>query len=339
MKTITALATLAFASCTGHRPPDFDVSPTLQKQVVRGVFAALDDHYVFPERLPAYRAQLLARWETADFGRLDRAHKLVDRMNQDFHEVVNDGHLSLRLAAAFPDEAFGDPGAIDPATLAKLEELDRKSGFGIGKVEVHEGNIGYLELQAFANKSPGQSAAYASAMAKLKDTRALILDLRRNGGGDGDAVADLAGYLLDHKTLLQYDVPRHGEPLEHFSAEAVAGPRYGEERPVYVLTSRDTYSAAEECAYDLQTRKRATVVGDRSGGGANHNRLVRIAGKFALSVPYMTTRNAVTGTNWEGTGVQPDVKVAPGDALAAAERLAREAAARRERTEGSAKGG
>jgi C-terminal processing protease CtpA/Prc len=208
--------------------------------------------------------------------------------------------------------------------VAEEEELDRQSNYGIGKVEVLPDGVGYLEIKGFASRSRGEQQAYAKAMTQLKDSRALVIDLRGNGGGDGDTVADLVGYLLDKKTLLQWDVERGGKQREHFSAEKVDGPRYGEKRPVYVLTSNRTFSAAEECAYDLQTQKRAVIVGEHTGGGANHNRFFRVANDFAVSVPYMTTKNAVTGKNWEGTGVLPDVAVPQADALDTARRLAAE---------------
>jgi hypothetical protein len=321
---LLAAASLAACSARGRgRPPDFAVSPEKRAEVVTAVMATLEQHYVFPEKLPELLGQLRERQGQPSFAKLASAHALVDRMNADFREVFHDGHLFLRLAAAFPPEAFEDPDKPDPQAAARMEEQDRAQGFGVAEVRVLEGNVGYLKLRGFPLKSKGESAAYAQAMGKLKDTSALIIDLRQNSGGDGDSVADLVGYFLDKKTLLQDDVERGGKMRPHYSAETVEGPRYGEKRPVYVLTSRRTFSAAEECAYDLQTQKRATVVGEPSGGGANHNRYFRLAQDFALSVPNMTTRNAVTGKNWEGTGVPPDVRVPAAEALEEALRLSR----------------
>ncbi len=325
---IAALAS-SLCACSARargRPPNFPVAAEQRAAVVSATLATLEQHYVFPERLPALLAQLRERWASPGFTKIADAHALVDRMNADFHELFHDGHLNIRLAAAFPAEAFEDPDKPDPQAAAREEEMDRANGFGIAAARVLDGGVGYLELRGFPTKSKGESAAYAQAMEKLKDTRALVIDLRQNGGGDGDSVADLVGYFLDKKTLLQHDIARGGQARPHYSAESVEGPRYGEKRPVFVLTSSRTFSAAEECAYDLQTQKRATVVGEPSGGGANHNRFFRIARDFALSVPYMTTKNAVTGTNWEGVGVQPDVRVPASDALDEALRRGRESA-------------
>jgi hypothetical protein len=306
------------------RPPDFAVPPAQRTELVEAVYQQLQHHYVFPERLAEALPKLRAEWESEGFRKLDHAHAIVDRMNGDLRNTFHDGHLSVRLAAALPPGMFDDPDHPDPKMVAEEEELDRRTNYGIGKVEVLPDGVGYLEIKGFPSRSRGEQQAYAKAMTQLKDSRALVIDLRGNGGGDGDTVADLVGYLLDKKTLLQWDIERGGKQLEHFSAEKVDGPRYGEKRPVYVLTSNRTFSAAEECAYDLQTQKRAVVVGEHTGGGANHNRFFRIAHDFALSVPYMTTKNAVTGKNWEGTGVLPDIAVPQADALEAARRLAAE---------------
>lgn len=324
---LAPLAVVLCGACAARgnaRPPDFAVPAAQRTELVGAVFEHLRQYYVFPERLGSAEPQLRARWQSDAFRKLDHAHGIVDRMNDDLRDVFHDGHLNIHMGRGFPPSFFDDPDNPDPRTVVEGEEFDRRMNYGIGKVEVSPGGIGYLEMKGFAGKTRGQEKAYAAAMTQLAETRALVIDLRANGGGDGDSVADLVGYFLDKKTLLQWDVERGGKEREHFSAEKVDGPRYGEKRPVYVLTSNRTFSAAEECAYDLQTQKRATIVGEHTGGGANHNRFFRVAKDFALSVPYMTTKNAVTGKNWEGTGVLPDVAVAAADALTTARRLATE---------------
>ena len=325
MRRIFVLAFCCACSARAYdRPPDFAVSAAQRNELVEAVYQHLEQHYVFPERLAENLPALRRQWDSEAFRKLDHAHAIVDRMNEDLRNTFHDGHLGVRLATALPPGFFDDPDHPDPKMVAEEEEFERRTNFGIGKVEVLPDGVGYLEIKGFASKTRGEEQAYAKAMTQLKDSRALVIDLRTNGGGDGDTVADLVGYLLDKKTLLQWDIQRGGKHIEHFSAEKVEGPRYGEKRPVYLLTSNRTFSAAEECAYDLQTQKRAVIVGEHTGGGANHNRFFRVAKDFALSVPYMTTKNAVTGKNWEGTGVLPDVAVPQTDALTAARRLAAE---------------
>lgn len=327
VRSALVLSLLASAVVWARPPPapDFKLTPEQREAVVKETFAALRAEYAFPDRLETALAKLQTRWSSEAFRKIDSSNALVKRMNADFQDVFHDLHLGIFVPVGLPDSLYDDPDKPDPKLLKEQEDFDRAHQFGVVEVKILPRGIGYLRLDGFPGKSAGEEQAYATAMTKLQPAKALILDLRQNGGGDGDSVADLVGYFIDHKTLLQWDVTRSGEKKPHYSAETVAGPRFGEKKPVFVLTSRRTASAAEECAYDLQTQKRATVVGSRTAGGANHNKFVRIAGKFALSVPYMTTENAVTHKNWEGTGVQPDVKVAPKDALKKAEQLARRA--------------
>lgn len=332
---------LAFSSCSSafasgpQRRPDFPVTSEQRAALVQGIFDELRSKYVFPERLDAAFAILAPRWTPEKLKGFGRAGPLLERLNADLTEVFHDGHLSVSPAEGIPDGMFGDPDAPDPAADAQMKAMEKSFHYGLVRAEVLRGNVGYLEIKAFASASPGQAQAYADAMAFVRDTEALILDVRGNGGGDGESVADLVGYLLEKKTLLQEETFRIGGAVKtsgHFSKEPVTGPRYGTARPVFVLTAgrcKDpkehgcaTFSAAEELAYDLQTQKRATVVGEPSGGGANHNRFERIAKDFAISIPYGTVKNPVTGTNWEGTGVQPDVRVPAKSALATAHRLA-----------------
>ena len=310
------------------RPPDFPVDAAKRAALVQGIFDELRAKYVFPERLDAASAELKQRWGTPGFASLDHAHALVDRINEDLHDVFHDGHLRLMLAAALPPGMLGgDPDKVDPEQDKQQKAFERSIHYGVVRAEILPGNIGYLELSGFASLGPGQTQAYADAMGFVRETDSLIVDVRQNGGGDGDSVGQLVAYFLERPALLQTELFRtSGKPRahEHFSAASVPGPKYGTSRDVFVLTAKRTFSAAEEFAYDLQTQKRAIIVGESTGGGANHNRMERVADVFALSIPYGTVKNAVTGTNWEGVGVRPDVAASAADALQVAQRLALE---------------
>src|SRR3954462_2208839 len=204
----------AFAARGNARPPDFAVPAAQRTELVGAVLEHLRQYYVFPERLASAEPQLRARWESDDFRKLDRAYAVADRINDDLRDVFQDGHLSLHLAGRFPPQFFDDPDNPDPKTVAEGEEFDRRMHYGVGKVEVFPDGIGYLEMKGFAAKSPGQEKADAAAMTQLAESRALVIDLRANGGGDGDSVAALVGYFLDKKTLLQWDVERSGKQRE-----------------------------------------------------------------------------------------------------------------------------
>jgi C-terminal processing protease CtpA/Prc len=166
----------------------------------------------------------------------------------------------------------------------------------------------------------------AAATQLLAHTDALILDLRATFGGDPDMVALVCGYLFDEPTHLNSMYERDGERIrQSWSPAYVPGPRFGGRKPVYVLTSAATFSGGEGLSYDLQQQGRATVVGERTRGGAHPRIGVRVHPHLELTIPVARPIHPVSGTNWEGCGVAPDVEVPAGEAFEVAYKTALEA--------------
>jgi hypothetical protein len=238
-------------------------------------------------------------------------------------ELSSDGHLSLDYSAR---PLAADADSAEQAFGA--EEFEKWYGAGVnhGFEEVRrlEGNIGYLNLAVFAPPAMGADLAVA-AMSLLAQSDALVIDLRRNGGGDGAMGKLLAGYLLDGPREMSGKYDRPSDTLTRsFSAGWVPGRRFGAEKPVYLLISKRTFSAAEAFAYDLQALRRAVVIGEPSGGGAHPFEYRRAGTHFVLSLPEGRSVNPITGKDWEGVGVQPDVPVPEAEALEKALELARQ---------------
>lgn len=162
-------------------------------------------------------------------------------------------------------------------------------------------------------------------MTLVADSEALIIDLRRNGGGDPATVALITSYLYDagdpvHLNNLYY---RWSNQTQQYWTHAwVPGKRFGGSKPVYALTSGHTFSAAEEFANNLKVLKRATIVGATTGGGANPSDSFKLAEHMRIFIPTGRAINPVTKTNWEGTGVIPDVAVPQEQALLTAQIMA-----------------
>jgi len=195
---------------------------------------------------------------------------------------------------------------------------------GFRSVEQLEGNVGYLRLDAFEDPVLCESTV-AAAMTFVGGTQALIVDLRENGGGKAPMVASIASYLFDRRTHLNNFWTRlTGKTQSFWTRDSVAGRRFGGNKPVYVLTSAHTFSAAKEFAYDLQSLKRATIVGETTAGGAHPTSEATIDDHFAIMLPWGKPINPVTGTDWEGVGVVPDVRVPASEALTTAQRLLRD---------------
>jgi C-terminal processing protease CtpA/Prc len=198
----------------------------------------------------------------------------------------------------------------------------RQVNYGFEKIERLPGNIGYIDLRGFQDPETGLETV-AAAMNFVNNTDALIFDLRQNGGGDPGMVALICSYLFGEKPVhLNTFYNRKKDSTEEFWTKAsVAGKRYGD-KDIYVLTSNKTFSAAEEFSYNLKNLKRATIIGETTGGGAHPGGMFRINDHFSAFVPDGRAINPITKTNWEGTGVEPDVKVLKELALKTAHALA-----------------
>jgi hypothetical protein len=209
------------------------------------------------------------------------------------------------------------PGPPDNAETRRLamRQLGRLDNFGIRRVERLDGNVGYLDVRRVAvpaNAGP----AIAAAMELVAGTYALILDLRRNGGGSPEGVQFWCSYLFPEQDPAHLNDIFHagtGETRQFWALPYVPGPRYLD-RPVYVLTSGRTFSGGEEFCYNLQALGRAELIGETTGGGAHPTRGFQVSGAVHMSIPFARSVNPVTGTNWEGTGVIPDVAVPEAEA-------------------------
>ena len=190
-----------------------------------------------------------------------------------------------------------------------MRQMGRLDNFGIHRVERLDGNIGYLDLRRVpvpANAGP----AIAAAMELVAGTYALIIDLRRNGGGSPEGVVFWCSYLFTERPTHLNDIfhADTGETRQFWALPYVPGTRYVD-RPVYVLTSSHTFSGGEDFCYTLQALGRAQVIGETTGGGAHPTRPFPISPAVHIAIPFARSINPVTGTNWQGTGVVPDVAV------------------------------
>jgi hypothetical protein len=301
-------------------------APT-RARVVNRAAVVLDSFYVFPAVAKRMGDSVRARFARGNYDKYENGPAFAMRLNTDLAEIAHDKHLGFRYSTRVlppqrPESAVPSKPSADEIAQER-QQLDEMN-CGFRKAEQLDGNIGYLRFDMFAD--PEICAPTASAaMSFLAGTRALILDLRENGGGTPGMVALVASYLFDHRTHINDLWTRRTDSTEEFwTHDTVPGRRFGGEKPVYVLTSEHTFSGAEEFAYDLKALKRATIVGETTGGGAHPVRGRRIDDHFMIGVPFARAINPITHTNWEGVGVEPDVKVPASEALATAQKLLQE---------------
>jgi len=260
-------------------------------------------NYIFPEKAATAADAIRRRRAAGEYDGLDE-ETLAARLTADLAEVCADKHLRVRTREA----ALHDALTQDELEAAYREGL-RHANYGIARVERLDGNVGYLDLRQIAEASVG-GRAIAAAMELIVHTEALIIDLRRNRGGAPNGVTFWLSYLFrDDETHLNdiYDGPS-GRTRQFWSLAHLPGERYPD-RPVFVLTSDATFSAGEEFCYNLQALGRATLIGETTRGGAHPTEVFPITATIEITVPLARSVNPVTGGNWEGTGVVPDIAV------------------------------
>jgi retinol-binding protein 3 len=308
---LTALAIQAAAQAQPDSGPPIDRKT--QAAIIDSVSAVLREEYVFPDVARKMEEFLRKNLKDGKYTEITDPAAFVERLGEDLRSVSHDKHLQIQH---FSPGAMGGDTTLSPLQqrTRNLERL-RAQNFGFRKVEILPGNIGYLDFRFFANAGEGGPTAIA-AMNFLAHTDALIFDLRQNGGGNPSMIQLISSYLFEESVHLNSFYIRKGDSTQQFwTQESVIGPKMTSV-PVYVLTSSFTFSGAEEFAYNLKNLKRGTIIGEVTGGGAHPvNERVFRSLNVALNVPYGRAVNPVSGTNWEGAGVEPDLKVPADRAL------------------------
>ncbi|WP_394616717.1 S41 family peptidase [Lentzea sp. JNUCC 0626] len=265
----------------------------------------LASYYVFPDTANEIANVLRARLDEGAYSTLDDDEAFAAAVTADLQSVNGDKHLRLLYSAEEVPET-GQESAWDPVAYQKEAEQD---AFGVRRLERLEGNVGLLEFSLLHDAEIATPAVIA-AMNLIAHTDALIIDLRKNGGGDPHTVALICSYLFDEQVHLN-DIYNRPEDTTHqfWTLPHVPGPKFGGKKPVYVLTSARTFSGAEELSYNLQQNGRATLIGETTKGGAHPGDRYRVGPHLKSAVPNGRAINPISGTNWEGVGVVPDIAV------------------------------
>jgi hypothetical protein len=282
------------------------------REIVTKAMSLLRANYVFPELAEQAATAVEARLAAGEYDNLDEV-TLTDLVTGHLQDITGDKHLALRLDGGPPPrrerhEEPAEPKDHETKRLA-MRQRARLDNFGIRRVERLDGNVGYLDLRRMpvpANAGP----AIAAAMELVAGTYALIIDMRHNGGGSPEGVAFWCSYLVSERPTHLNDIfhADTGETHQFWALPYVPGTRYVD-RPVYVLTSSHTFSGGEELCYNLQALGRAELVGETTGGGAHPTRGFPVSRAVGIGIPFARSVNPVTGTNWQGTGVIPDIAV------------------------------
>ena len=315
---VRLLFAAALAACTSgiiaqQAPPAIDAAT--RQQVLDGAIEHMRRGYIFEDVAEKMAAALRAHAKAGAYDAITSGANFAAVLTTHLQEVSKDKHLRILFNPA--GIAGTQPPATDEDRMRRVA-AERRNNYGLHRVERLDGNVGYIELRGFSG-SQDAGAAVAAAMNLLANTDALVFDLRRNGGGSPVTIGFISSYLFDKRVHLNdFFVRETGRRQSFHTSDTVDGRRYGETKPVYILTSNRTFSAAEEFTYNLKHLKRAVIVGETTGGGAHPGGVRRITDHFGIWLPSGRAINPITGTNWEGVGIAPDIAVDPADALRAA---------------------
>ena len=257
----------------------FTIDPATRAKVIVGAVAALNESYVFPETAKKMEEAVRAHQQKGDYDSITDGDDFAKRLTADFQAVSHDKHLRVMFSPApMPDMEAQHP---DPKREAEERKEMERVNCGFNKAEILEGNIGYLKFDFFAD--PGICGPTAvAAMNFLANVDVIIFDLRENGGGDPKMIAFVSSYLFGERTHLNDLWTRKGDITDQYwTLPYVPGKRL-DGKPAFVLTSKQTFSGGEEFTYNLKTLKRATIVGETTGGGAHPVRGHRITEHFGI---------------------------------------------------------
>ena len=283
-------------------------------QTIETMIRELNDSYVFPEVAKRMENDIRSRLKNGEYDKLTDGKAFAEKLTNDLRSISHDKHISVRFSEEInpPRSVQSEPSAEE---IVRFKESVKMNNFAFEKVEWLPGNIGYLRFRGFIDPESGAETV-AAAMNFISNTDALIIDLRKNGGGDPAMVALICSYLFGDKKVHLNDLYwRKGDRTEEYWTDPnVLGKKYLD-KDVYVLTSGRTFSGAEEFSNNLKVLKRAVIIGETTGGGANPGSLFRLGDHFSIFIPTGRAINPITKTNWEGTGVEPDIKVSQEVAL------------------------
>ncbi|XP_042590664.1 retinol-binding protein 3-like [Cyprinus carpio] len=309
-QALLLLASLLFFSNVAH----CDFSPTLIADMAK----ILMDNYCSPEKLAGMEEAIDAARDNTEILSISDPASLASVLTDGVKQTIFDSRVQVTYEPGFVP---AKPPAIPDIPPEQLAEMIK----GTVKAEVLDGNIGYLKIQHIIGEEMAQKVGPVLVeyiWDKILPTSAMILDFRSAVTGELSGIPYIVSYYTDPEPLIHIDsvYDRTSDvTIELWSMPTLLGKRYGNSKPLIILTSKNTLGIAEDVVYCLKNLKRATIVGENTAGGSIKINKIKVGDTdFYVTVPVAKSINPITGKSWEVNGVAPDVEVAAEDALDAA---------------------
>jgi len=309
MKKQIITLVLVFISITSLKAQNKEIAKDEKGEIAEMISKNLLETYIDLDVAKKMTSLLKSNITLNKYSAITNPDAFAELVTQDLQNVSHDLHLKLNYEPkkiAQSKRVMPEEMKIEREKMMAMKMAEINYGFS--EVKILNGNIGYLNLRMFADTAYAKGAATA-AMNFLFNTNAIIIDLRENGGGVPSMMQLLSSYFTDAKPVLlsNFYERETDSKTQLFTIETIDGKRITN-KPLYILTSKNTFSAAEAFTYTLKHLNKAVVVGEVTRGGANRTRTINLNDNFSLSVPYIKAIHPVTLSNWEGKGVQPNIE-------------------------------
>lgn len=304
----------------------FVIDIKTKEQVVNKVASIIQEKYVFADIGEKMAKHIRQQHKKGEYNSFSEVKPFCKKLTSDLREISNDKHIFVFFSPEEAREVAARNNLLPPEEISKINEYyhkqDTRGNFGFEKIEILDGNVGYVNLNWFSS-SPKACKKVVGLMSFLSDADAIIIDLRDNGGGGGSAGRLLMSYFFgDEKVPFTGVYLREANKTEQsWSAAYVSGKRLPDV-DLYILTNSRTFSAAEDFCYSLQALKRAVIIGENTKGGAHPVDVIIVKGDILTQVSIGNSVNPITGTNWEANGVKPDIEASSENALNIAHTIA-----------------
>jgi hypothetical protein len=311
---VVILCLLSCGPLFGQDTQDAVVDSAEKRSVVEALCENLEREYIFPDITERFVQTLKENLQSGKYDGIEKPQDFARAITEDMASVHRDRHLKIWFNPKWVNDERNRK-ELDQEAIELRQWRNRTFNYGFREIEILPGNIGYLKFDSFSYDADAYVVAIG-AMQFLANTDALIIDLRSNGGGSPEMVQFLCSYFLDNprKHLNSFTYREKERLTQYWTYSYLPGKRLTEV-DLYVLTSGDTFSAAEEFAYNFKSMERAVIIGETTGGGGHDNKFVILTDRFMMSLPFARAVNPITNTNWEEVGVEPDFMVSRDEAM------------------------
>ena len=302
---------------------EITLSDAYKKEVIEKLSILLNDFYIYPDIAKKTSKHLYSQYEAGHFDRFKDNQTFANVLTETVQSFNKDKHMRIMANKPY----IAPENSLKRMAEQRMDQINNYRNFnhGFQEVKLLEGNVAYLDLRGFAGLYRAKEIADAY-MALISQADAVVIDLSKNGGGDPSMVQYLCSYFFNQKLHLNSLYYREGERTEEYWTLDEVGGKKMVNVPLFVMISERTFSGAEEFSYNMQTQKRATLIGQTSGGAANPGGTRGINNELSVFIPTGRAINPITNTSWEETGVIPEIKTTKEETFKQVYALAKKAA-------------